>query len=51
MNTEICSRRFNPLHLFEAFVGQLVYAWAEKHKSFLAPIRSQNGGNRLELVW
>ena len=23
---------------------------AEKHKSFLAPIRSQNGGERLELV-
>ena len=23
----------------------------EKHKSFLAPIRSQNGGDRLELVW
>ena len=22
--------------------------WAEKHKSFLAPIRSQNGGDRLE---
>jgi len=26
-------------------------AAAEKHKSFLAPIRSQNGGDRLELVW
>ena len=25
--------------------------WAEKHKSFLAPIRSQNGGDLLELVW
>ena len=25
--------------------------WAEKHNSFLAPIRSQNGGDRLELVW
>ena len=25
--------------------------WAEKHKSFLAPIRSQNGGDCLELVW
>ena len=23
----------------------------EKHKSFLAPIRSHNGGDRLELVW
>ena len=22
-----------------------------KYKSFLAPIRSQNGGDRLELVW
>ena len=25
--------------------------WAEKHKSFLAPIRSQNDGDSLELVW
>ena len=25
--------------------------WAEKHKSFLGPIRSQNGGDRLELVF
>ena len=25
--------------------------WAEKHKSFLAPIRSQDGGDRFELVW
>ena len=25
--------------------------WAEKHKRFLAPIRSQNDGDRLELVW
>jgi len=25
--------------------------WAEKHKIFLAPIRRQNGGDRLELVW
>ena len=25
--------------------------WAEKHKSFLASIRSQDGGDRLELVW
>ena len=25
--------------------------WAEKHKSFLAPISSQNGCDRLELVW
>ena len=25
--------------------------WAGKHKSFLAPIRSQNGRGILELVW
>ena len=25
--------------------------WAEKHKSFLAPIRSQNDCDSLELVW
>ena len=25
MNTQICSHRFNPLHLFEAFADQLVY--------------------------
>ena len=25
--------------------------WAEKHKSFLAPIGSQNSGDRWELVW
>ena len=25
MNTEIFSHRFNPLHLFKAFAGQLVY--------------------------
>ena len=25
--------------------------WAEKHKSFLAPIRRQNGADRLDLVW
>ena len=25
--------------------------WAEKHKSFLAPIRSQNDRDSLELVW
>ena len=24
---------------------------ADKHKSFLAPTRNQNGGDRLELVW
>ena len=31
--------------------ANLASDWAEKHKSFLAPIRSQNGGDRLELVW
>ena len=25
--------------------------WAEKHKSFLAPIRNQNDGDSLKLVW
>ena len=25
--------------------------WAKKHKSFLAPIRRQDGGDRLEMVW
>ena len=25
--------------------------WCQKNTSFLAPIRSQNGGDRLELVW
>ena len=25
--------------------------WSQKTCVFLAPIRSQNGGNRLELVW
>jgi len=29
----------------------LPFHWAEKDKSFLAPIRSQNGGDRLKLVW
>ena len=25
--------------------------WCQKNTRFLAPIRSQNGGDRLELVW
>ena len=25
--------------------------WCQKNTSFLAPIRSQNSGDRLELVW
>ena len=29
----------------------LLIDWAEKHKSFLAPIRSQNDRDSLELVW
>ena len=31
--------------------GLLLSDWAEKHKRFLAPVRSQNGRNRLEPVW
>ena len=31
--------------------GLLLSDWAEKHKHFLAPVRSQDGRNRLELVW
>ena len=34
------------------FVPFLVFVFhSEKHKSFLAPIRGQNGGDHLELVW
>ena len=36
---------------FQTVAAVLSSDWAEKHKRFLAPIRSQNGGNRLELVW
>ena len=36
---------------FQTVAAILPSDWAEKHKSFLAPIRSQNGGDRLELVW
>ena len=36
---------------FQTVAAVLPSDWAEKHKSFLAPIRSQNSGDRLELVW
>ena len=36
---------------FQTVVTILASDWAEKHKSYLAPIRSQDGGDRLELVW
>ena len=35
MNTEICSHHFNPLHLFEAFAGQLVYLYVSSILFFL----------------
>ena len=35
---------------FQTVAAGLPSNWAEKHKSFLAPIRSQKGGDRLELV-
>ena len=36
---------------FQTVAAVLPSDWAEKLKNFLAPIRSQNGGDRLELVW
>ena len=36
---------------FQTVAAILASDWAEKHKIFLAPIRSQNGGDRLEVVW
>ena len=36
---------------FQTVAAVLSSDWAEKQKSFLAPIRRQNGGDRLELVW
>ena len=36
---------------FQTVAAVLASDWAEKHKSFLAPIRSQSGDDRLELVW
>ena len=35
---------------FQTVAAVLPSDWAEKHNRFLAPIRSQNGGDRLELV-
>ena len=35
---------------FQTVAAVLTSDWAEKHKRFLAPIRSQNGGDRLELA-
>ena len=42
MSYQASSKRSPPFWLL---IGQ------KKHESFLAPIRSQNGGDRLELVW
>ena len=36
---------------FQTVATVLSSDWAEKHKSFLAPIRSQNDGNSLEPIW
>ena len=36
---------------FQTVAAVLPSDWAEKHKSFLAPIRSQNDGESLKLVW
>ena len=36
---------------FQTVAAVLPSDWAEKHKRFLAPIRRQNDGDRLELVW
>ena len=36
---------------FQTVATVLASDWAEKHESFLAPIRSLDGGDRLELVW
>ena len=36
---------------FQTVAAALPSDWAEKHNSFRAPIRRQNGGDRLELVW
>ena len=36
---------------FPLVTAVLASDWAGKHKRFLAPIRSQEGGDRLELVW
>ena len=36
---------------FQTVTAVLASDWCHKNQSFLAPMRSQNGGNRLELVW
>ena len=36
---------------FQMVTAVLASDWCQKTCVFLAPIRSQNGGNRLELVW
>ena len=36
---------------FKTVAAVLPSDWAEKHQSFMAPIRRQNGGDRLERVW
>ena len=36
---------------FQTVAAVLASDWAEKHESFLAPIRSLDGGDRLGLVW
>ena len=49
LNRQGCYNSGEPITVVPVLV--LPSDWAEKHKSFLAPIRSQNGGDRLELVW
>ena len=46
-------RREEPLGTisYQMVAAVLPSDWAEKHKSFLAPIRSQNDRDSLELVW
>ena len=48
-------RREEPLgttsYQFQTVAAVLASDWCQKNTSFLAPIRSQNGGDRLELVW
>ena len=36
---------------FQTVAAVLPSDWEEKHKSFLAPIRSQNDGDSLEPIW
>ena len=36
---------------FQTVAAVLASDWCQKNTSFLAPIRSQSGGGRLELVW